>query len=157
MDGEVTVKARKKMDWSRWRIILVLADQKGAKWSAGELPRFGSDDNGTDDEERPDNSENLLLELFAWRKSARSHCRAISRWTSCSCLWTTDSKAKVEVWHSFCYSLDLFWSGFEVGVGHQLQEYFLCRVCLSRSPKQLHRNRKVWERISRFSRCCSRR
>ena len=28
MDGEVIVKARKKMDWSRWRIILVLADQE---------------------------------------------------------------------------------------------------------------------------------
>ena len=56
------------------------------------------------------------------RKSAWSHCRAISRWTSCSCPWTTDSKAKVEGWHTFCYSLDLVCSGFEVGVGHQLQE-----------------------------------
>ena len=38
--------------------------QPGAKWSAGELPlvpelpRFGSDENDTDDEERPDNSGN---------------------------------------------------------------------------------------------------
>ena len=44
----------------------------GAKWSAGELPlvpelpRFGSDENDTDDEERPDNSENLLLKLFGY-------------------------------------------------------------------------------------------
>ena len=39
-------------------------DRLGAKWSAGELPlvpdlpRFGSHENDTDDEERPDNSEN---------------------------------------------------------------------------------------------------
>ena len=45
-------------------------DRPGAKWSAGELllepelPRFGSDENDTDDEERPDNSETLFLELF---------------------------------------------------------------------------------------------
>ena len=56
MDGEVTVKARKKM--------------------AGELPlvpelvRFGSDENDTDDEERPDNSENRLMELFAYSGSS---------------------------------------------------------------------------------------
>ena len=31
-------------------------------------------------------------------------------------------KPKFEGWHFFCYSLDLFCSGFEVGVGHQLQE-----------------------------------
>ena len=41
--------------------------QPGAKWSAGELPlapelpRFGIDENDTDDEERPVNSENRLL------------------------------------------------------------------------------------------------
>ena len=48
----------------------------GPKWSAGELllvpelPRFGSDENDTDDEERPDNSENCLSELFAYPGSS---------------------------------------------------------------------------------------
>ena len=48
----------------------------GAKWSAGELPlvpelpRFGSDENETDDEESPDNSENRALELFAYPGSS---------------------------------------------------------------------------------------
>ena len=48
----------------------------GAKWSAGELPlvpelpRSGSDENDTDAEERPDNSENRLLELFAYPSSS---------------------------------------------------------------------------------------
>ena len=56
------------------------------------------------------------------RKSAWSHCRAISRWTSCSCPWTTDSEAKVEGWRPFCHSIDLFCSGFEVGVCYRLQE-----------------------------------
>ena len=48
----------------------------GAKWSANELlliqelPRFGSDENDTDDEERPVNSENHLLEPFAYPGSS---------------------------------------------------------------------------------------
>ena len=73
----------KKMDWSRWRIILDLIDQ-GTKWSATELPlvselsRFGSDENDTDDEERSDNSEHRLLELFAYpgsRSALQRHVR----------------------------------------------------------------------------------
>ena len=44
--------------------------------------------------------------------------------------------------NSSCCSLDLFCSRFEVGVGHLLQEpIFLCELCLSCSPNQLHWNR----------------
>ena len=34
-------------------------------------------------------SDTCVRRKFAW-----SHCRVTSRWTSCSCPWTTDSKAK---------------------------------------------------------------
>ena len=73
-----------------------------------EFPRFGGCESCTSDEERPDNTENRLLELFAFlgcspalqqcnvcarRKLAWSLCRATSRWTLLSCPWSTDPKA----------------------------------------------------------------
>ena len=69
--------------------------------------RFCLGTRDTGDEERPDNTENRLLELSAFpdaaqhynntcarRKLAWSLCRATSRWTSFSCPWRIDPKVK---------------------------------------------------------------
>ena len=82
-----------------------------------ELPRFGSDENDTDDEERPDNSENRLWELFAFPGSSP----ALQRHMREEEIGLVALSCHFEGWHSFCYSLDLFCSGFEVGVGRQLR------------------------------------
>ena len=169
MDGEVTVKARKTMDWSRWRIILVLADQGRNGVRVSFLWYQNYLDSEATRTTRTMKRGLTIRRIVYWncsltqvaaalqqhmRKSAWSHCRAISRWTSCSCPWTP--KPKVRVGTLFCYSLDFLCSGFEVGVGHQLQESIsFVDYVFAVHQKHLHWNRKVRERISRFSRCCS--
>ena len=50
--------------------------------------------------------------------------------------------------NSYCCSLDLFCSRFEIGVGHLLQERISSVGC---SPNQLHWYKNVWKRGSRSS------